>query len=201
MKIALIYPPPWKIRGQGEPPFAHGQGAPEEYLEGDLDADFFQIPYGLLTLASEGIDAGHQVKVINLSAFPWSQVTDAIARIDADVFGMSCWTANRRGVAYVADEIRRCHPKSHIVVGGPHATPFAVELLERIRSIDTVTLGESEATFLELLKKLEAGEEPIEIPGSAYRSEGQVRLGPKRAALPGSSAGSRATSQLFFAPR
>lgn len=183
MKIALIYPPPWKIRGPEEPLFPEGEGAPKEYLDGDLDADFFQIPYGLLTLASEAIDAGHQVKVINLSAFPWRQVIDVIDRIDADVFGMSCWTANRRGVAFTAEEIRRRHPTSHIVVGGPHATPFAVELLERIPAIDTVTLGESEATFLELLTRLEAGEAPLEIAGSAYRSQGEVHLAPKRAAL------------------
>lgn len=183
MKIALIYPPPWKIRGSEGPPFPKGQGAPEEYVDGDLDADFFQIPYGLLTLASEAIDAGHQVKVINLSAFPWSQVVDAIARIDADVFGMSCWTANRRGVGYVADEIRRQHPAAHIVVGGPHATPFAVELLERVSAIDTITLGESEATFLELLTKLDAGETPVEIPGSAYRKGGEVHLASKRPSL------------------
>lgn len=183
MKIALVYPPPWKIRGPEDPPFAEGEGAPREYLEGDLDADFFQIPYGLLTLASEAIDAGHQVKVINLSAFPWSQVEDAISRIDADVFGMSCWTANRRGVLFVADEIRRHHPGAHVVVGGPHATPFAVELLERVPAIDTVTLGESEATFLELLNKLESGQVPTEIAGSAYRIKGEIHLGPKRPAL------------------
>ncbi len=152
-------------------------------MDGDLDADFFQIPYGLLTLASEAIDAGHQVKVINLSAFAWRDVVNAISRIDADVFGMSCWTANRRGVAFVAGEIRHRHPDAHIVVGGPHATPFAVELLERVSAIDTVTLGESEATFLELLGKLESGEAPTDIAGSAYRIDGEVHLGPKRPAL------------------
>src|SRR5690606_33251269 len=49
--------------------------------------------------------------------------------------------------------------------------------------IDTVTLGESEATFLELIHKLEKGEPPTGIAGSAYRKDGEVRLGEKRRAL------------------
>lgn len=183
MRIALLYPPPWKIAGPNEPSFPPGEGMPLEYLEGDLDADFFQTPYGLLTLAAEAIEAGHQVKVLNLSAYRWSQVREIVGALDADVFGMSCWTANRRGVLFVAEEIRRAHPSAHIVVGGPHATPFATRLLERCAAIDTVTLGESEATFLELLARLEAGEPTTAIAGSAYRAEGGVHLAAKRPSL------------------
>ena len=76
-------------------------------------------------LGAQAMRAGHQVKVLNLSAFPWSQVEKAIAALDADLYGMSCWTANRRGVALVADAIRAHHPGAHIVIGGPHATPLA----------------------------------------------------------------------------
>lgn len=183
MRIALLYPPPWKIAGPDEAPYPKGEGLPEDYVDGDLDADFFQTPYGLFTLASEAIDAGHQVKVLNLSAFAWSEMLHVVAELDADVFGMSCWTANRRGVLFTADAIRAAHPNAHIVIGGPHATPFAVPILERCASIDTVALGESEATFLELLRRIEAGEPTTEIPGSAYRKQDEVHLAPSRPAL------------------
>ncbi len=183
MRIALIYPPPWKIAGSDEAPYPQGEGAPVDYVDGDLDADFFQTPYGLFTLASEAIDAGHQVKVINLSAYAWSEVLFVLEHLEADVFGMSCWTANRRGVVFSAEAIRQFHPHAHIIVGGPHATPFAVPLLERCSAIDTVTLGESEATFLELLKRLDAAEDPGGIPGSAYRRGGEVLLAESRPAL------------------
>jgi len=183
MRIALLYPPPWKIAAPGQAPYPQGQGIPSDFVEGDLDADFFQTPYGLFTLASEAIDAGHQVKVLNLSAFSWTQVEDVIRALDCDVFGMSCWTANRRGVLFTAELIRATHPAAHIVVGGPHATPFAVQILERCAAIDTIALGESEATFLELLRRLDAGEVTAGIAGSAYRSQGQVHLAEGRAAL------------------
>src|SRR5262245_63784272 len=114
MRIALLYPPPWKIPAPGEAP-DDCDGPPAEYQEGDLDPDFHQTPYGLFTLGAEAIRAGHQVKVLNLSAFAWSRVEEVLDAIDAEVYGMSCWTANRRGVALVAKAIRARRPKAHIV--------------------------------------------------------------------------------------
>lgn len=183
MRIVLLYPPPWKIVGPGELSPKTGEGAPAEFKEGDLDADFFQVPYGLLTLATEAIEAGHQVKVINLSSYRWSEVEDTLKKLSADVFGISCWTANRRGALMTAETIRSFFPSSHVVLGGPHATPFAKEILERIAAVDLVSLGESEATFLEILRRVEASESLTGIPGTAYRAEGRVHLAPKRAAL------------------
>src|SRR3954451_5923381 len=106
MRIALLYPPPWKIPLPGEAPDAD-DGPPSEYRSGDLDADFHQTPYGLFALGAQAIRAGHQVKLLNLSAFAWSRVEEVIGKLDADVYGMSCWTANRRGVRLVSELIKR----------------------------------------------------------------------------------------------
>src|SRR5690606_7502967 len=133
-----------------------------------------QIPYGLLTLAAEATTAGHRVRVLNLSAFPFAQVERVIASLDARLFGMSCWTANRRGVALVAELIKKHHPQAHVIVGGPHATPFAKELLEAHQAIDTVARGESEDTFLELLGRLETNQATTHIAGTAFREDGTV---------------------------
>jgi len=51
MKIALIYPPPWKISAAGEAQFPT-DGPPSGYREGDLDADFHQTPYGLFAIGA-----------------------------------------------------------------------------------------------------------------------------------------------------
>ena len=98
MRVVLIYPPPWKLAGPGEPLDQIGEdGPPEGYREGDLDADFHQTPYGLFALGAQAMREGHAVKVFNLSAFSWRRVVEVVRALDADVFGMSCWTANRRG--------------------------------------------------------------------------------------------------------
>jgi radical SAM superfamily enzyme YgiQ (UPF0313 family) len=183
MRVAFLYPPPWKIAAKGEPPDPHGDGPPEEFREGDLDPDFYQTPYGLFSLGAQAIRAGHQVKVINLSAYPWSEVEKILQNLDADVYGMSCWTANRRGVALAAKSLRRYHPSAHILVGGPHATPLATELMEHVPEIDTVALGESEPALLELLTRLEAGEPTQGIAGTAFRRDGKVELGEHRESI------------------
>jgi anaerobic magnesium-protoporphyrin IX monomethyl ester cyclase len=183
MRIALLYPPPWKIPSKGEPPDVGGDGPPAEYAEGDLDGDFFQTPYGLFALGAQAIRAGHQVKVMNLSGFAWSKVEEVVRALDADLFGLSCWTANRRGVALVARAIRRVHPKAHVVVGGPHATPFAREMLAHHPEIDTVAVGESEATFVELLERLAAGQSTEGIAGTVFRSGGRVEMAAERPAI------------------
>jgi radical SAM superfamily enzyme YgiQ (UPF0313 family) len=183
MRIALLYPPPWKIPTPGEPPEAGGDGPPAEYVDGDLDADFFQTPYGLFVLGAQALRAGHQVKVMNLSGFAWHRVEEVVRALDAELFGLSCWTANRRGVALVARAIKRHHPRAHVVVGGPHATPLAREMLAHHPQIDTVAVGESEITFLELLERLEAGKSPRGIAGTAYRDGERVEMAAERPAV------------------
>ena len=184
MRIVLLYPPPWKIAGPGEPRDEHGDGPPKDYRDGDLDADFHQTPYGLFSLGAQAIRAGHATKVFNLSAFPWTKVEEIVAALDADVFGMSCWTANRRGVALVAQLIRKLHPKAHIVIGGPHATPLADEMLAHHPEIDTVVTGEGDVTLLELVDRLEAGESVKGIAGTVYRDGAQTLHGAERPSVP-----------------
>ena len=179
MNVALLYPPPWKIPEPDEAPDVEA-GPPEGYRPGDLDGDFYQTPYGLYALAAAAKRAGHAVKVINLSAYPWRQVREVVAALDADLFGLSCWTANRRGVGYCSKLIKELHPSAHLVVGGPHASPLANEMLQHHPAIDTVTTGESDQTFLELLERLERADSVQGLAGAFYRNAGGIEQGPKR---------------------
>jgi anaerobic magnesium-protoporphyrin IX monomethyl ester cyclase len=182
MRIALLYPPPWKIQAPGEAPYAV-DGPPAEYADGDLDGDFFQTPYGLFALGAQALRAGHQVKVVNLSGFTWSRVQEVLRSLQADLYGLSCWTANRRGVALVAEEIKSLYPNAPVIVGGPHATPLASEMLAHHPAIDGICVGESELTFLDLIGRLERGDGLPGVPGMAYRVDGRVEVGPDRPAL------------------
>ncbi len=175
MKVALIYPPPWRIAAPGAPPYALG-GPPAEYREGDLDADFYQTPYGLFALGAAAMRAGHAVKVLNLSAVAWPEVERCVRELGADVYGLSCWTANRRGVAYTAEAIKSAVPHAKVVVGGPHATPLANEMLAHHTPIDIIMRGESDVTFVEYLERLEQGHPLTAIAGTTYRvSEGATK--------------------------
>jgi anaerobic magnesium-protoporphyrin IX monomethyl ester cyclase len=169
LRVALIYPPPWKIP-DANAPVDPIHGPPADFLPGDLDSDFFQIPYGLLSLAAQAWRAGHTVKVLNLSGYPWSLVEATLSTLDADVVGLSCWTANRRGVPMVAALVKELRRTTHVTVGGPHVTPLGRQFLEHYPTIDSAIVGEGELTFLELLERLAEGRSLAGLRGAHVRS-------------------------------
>jgi anaerobic magnesium-protoporphyrin IX monomethyl ester cyclase len=183
VRIALVYPPPWKIAPHGVPSYAGTEGPPEGYREGDLDADFYQTPYGLFSIAAQAMRAGHDVKVLNLSSFTWPEVERVIGLLDAPLWGMSCWTANRRGVQMAAELVKRAHPGAHVVVGGPHATPLPREVLRYYSAVDTVCVGESDRTFLEIADRIGRGQPVQGVAGTFYRDGESIVQGPARASV------------------
>ncbi len=183
MKIVLLYPPPWKIAPEGGVDYPDPEGAPEGYRPGDLDADFHQTPYGLFSLGAQAIRAGHDVKVINLSSWSWPRVEEVIEKLDAPLWGMSCWTANRRGVRMVAELIKQKHPKATVVVGGPHVTPLPREVLKYFSAVDLACVGESDGTFLEIADRVSKNESTKNIAGSFYRDGEKIIEAPERASV------------------
>jgi radical SAM superfamily enzyme YgiQ (UPF0313 family) len=181
MNIVLLYPPPWKISEPGTPPYPTGEGAPAGF-NGDavLSGDFTQTPYGLLSLAAQLLRAGLSVSVFNLSDYPWPEVERLIHRLDADLFGLSCLTANRRGMAMLVRFIRKVHPAARIVVGGPHVSALPLATLKHVPEIDVVVVGEGEHTFLEIVERLLRAEAIGDLPGTAWRSGARCQVGSPR---------------------
>lgn len=180
LRVVLIYPPPWHILPPEDPTCGMPYGPPREPADRELDHDFSTLPYGLLTIAAEARRAGHTVDVFNLSTTLWSEVEALIARTGADVFGISAFTANRRGMGALASLIRTRHPQAHITAGGPFVTALPRETLHYYRDIDTVVIGEGEGTFMELLERIATGQATTGIPGSGWRLDEQIVVGPAR---------------------
>jgi len=178
MKIVLIYPPPWKIQGPGGQPIGAQEGPPAQLDElRCLQGDILNVPYGLLSLARQARRAGHLATVLNLFTYPWHEIERIMSSSGADLYGLSCFTSNRRGTHYLATLIREIHPSAHIAVGGPHATALATELLARAAAIDTVIIGEGERAFAELVRRLERKQATAGIPGTAWRRGSSVERG------------------------
>ncbi|MFO0673944.1 MAG: hypothetical protein U0235_30710 [Polyangiaceae bacterium] len=142
-----------------------GEGPPAGYRQGDLDADFHQLRLGLLALGAAAIRAGHQVKVLNLSGFAWSKVEEIV---QAPTPTSSASRAGRpTGAASVSwhRSYKEIHPRAHVVVGGP-TRRRSQEMLAHRAAIDTVSVGESDDTFLELAS----------IARVAFRSPGSAAV-------------------------
>lgn len=180
LKVVLIYPPPWQILKPGDIPLGTPFDAPKDRDSSDLDEDLKVITYGLMTIAAQAKRAGHDVTVHNISSTTWQEVEQLIAGTKADVYGISAFTLNRRGMGAVAALIRQHHPAAHITVGGPFATALPQETLNYFRDIDTVVIGEGEETFMELLECLESGRSTAGIPGTAWRNGEEIIVGPQR---------------------
>ena len=112
MRIVLIFPPPWKISRPGDPRFPAGEGEPVACDQASLDGDFIQAPSGLLYIAAQAMGEGHSVEVLNLANACWQKLKTSVQRRPADLYGLSCLTANRRSVFMTAEFIRKHHPKA-----------------------------------------------------------------------------------------
>lgn len=181
MRVMLIHPPPWQIPAPGQDTSTFG--FPPPLAEEDLrviDLDYLSIPYGLLSLAAQMRQAGHQVIVLNMSNFLWDTVENIIRHNQADVYGVTCMTLNRRGMAAVAQCAKKHHPEAHVTTGGPHVTALPRETLEHYPFIDSVTVGEGEVTMLDLLDRLQKGHSLEGTPGLLWQNEEGIHAGPER---------------------
>ena len=182
MKILLIYPPPWKIAPDQCPQYSPGEGPPANFDPEALRClDFLQAPYGLLCIAAHARAKGLDVSVCNLADAEWPTIEQRVQRWEADLFGFSCLTTNRRGTGMLAALVRKVHPQAHIVVGGPHVSALPVQTLAYWPAVDSVIIGEGEITFLDLVSRLKAGRGIAGLPGAAWRNGDRIEVGPPRA--------------------
>lgn len=131
LRIVLIYPPPWQIPSadlniQKGMPFG-----PPASTFGHLivTKELKTVTQGLLSIAAQAKNDGHAVSVYNLFDAPWIDIVSLIAETKADVYGISAYNSNRRGMSALCAAIRQYRPEAHITVGGPFATTLPLETL------------------------------------------------------------------------
>lgn len=182
MKICLLHLPDWHVlsykRNESEKLFVSEKGKDKK-----VDGDFATIPYGLLMLAAQAKKDGHDVTIYNLSCYPWEILSKILHYIKADIFGFTCLTINHFSVGLISAYIRERYPKAHIVVGGPHASSLAIEMLRHYPAIDTIVIGEGEQTFVEIIQNLELGKPVHNIHGTAWRCANEIKIAAPRARI------------------
>jgi len=118
---------------------------------------------GLPILGTQLQEEGYRVNFYlgTGDSLPWEEI------LTADLVGISTTTATCREAYQIAGLLRA--EKIPVVIGGIHAT-FLPD--EAILFADYVVKGEAEDSFLPLVKAIESGEEPAEIPGVSYWKNG-----------------------------
>jgi radical SAM superfamily enzyme YgiQ (UPF0313 family) len=101
-----------------------------------------------------------------------------------EVLGFSCYVWNMEEILAVCEAIRPELPATRIVLGGPEASPRAVELMRKHDAIDAVVVGEGEQTFAALMAAYRGGEKDLgHIEGLVYRHGSQVQVNKPRGVI------------------
>jgi radical SAM superfamily enzyme YgiQ (UPF0313 family) len=155
---------------------------------GELDAARIMgelAPVGILSLAAVLEARGLQPKVVDLNRVYYTWLQDArrnqadfcsfagdyFAVRDFDLFGFSTVCSSYPLTLRIAAEVKRAHPESVVVLGGPQASVVDVATMRAFPWIDLIVRGEAEQSLPELVDALTRGSSLAAIPGITFRRD------------------------------
>lgn len=140
------------------------------------------LPVGLGYINARLRETGYRSRIANLSRMGWKQIEAMLRREKPAILGVSQFTHNRLESLRLTALAKGLDAACFVVMGGPHATHRAGEILAGEMSVDAVVIGEGEETFLDLSRCI-AGErrDSLEnIRGIAFRSGKGIVVTPPR---------------------
>src|SRR5262245_2593021 len=165
-----------------EPPYVCWDRRMDRIREGEEE-----IPgIGTLTLAAVARAAGHRVRIVDgkRTGTPVDEVARTVAAHDPDHVGISATTISITNAARIAAGVKALAPRTVVTVGGPHVSAVPERTLERFSAFDYGVVGEGERSYLELIARLAAGDDPRPVAGLAFRTDdGTVRTNARAAYL------------------
>lgn len=148
-----------------------------ETLEEDLCPPKTWVPLGISYLASSLKESGFEAIARDLHDWQWEQAGTLIRNTTPEIVGISCFTFNRFNSFRLASWVKSIDPEIKVVIGGPHATFFPVQILTNYNHIiDVVVLGQGEDTLVKIVRCFHESKGLEDIPGLAFERDGQVHV-------------------------
>ena len=143
--------------------------------------------FGLLQLGVYLEREGIEVQIIDATALPngWKDLALSISESKAEVIGITCSATCLSPEAI--QSIRLCKkfsPDSILVAGGSHFTLMAEPILQELKELDYIVLGEGEIAFFQFLQDLSRGGKGRGVKGIAYRENGEIILNERQPLIP-----------------
>ncbi len=160
MRFVLIYPPPESFFIHASPVF-YG----------------LSPPLGLLYIATQLLNNGDQVQILDFSAEPFDVQKLNIIIHQADAVGLSILSTSLREAQEVIHLIRRQEPDLPIIIGGPHCNLLPEKALEQTQA-NVCVQGDGEMILADLKKALNHQKDYSEIPGVYYQTKNGIKRGP-----------------------
>jgi radical SAM superfamily enzyme YgiQ (UPF0313 family) len=160
---------------------------------GEMDAARIMgelAPVGILSLAAVLEAKGLQPEVVDLNRvyYDWLQQSnranaevdfcsfagDYFAGRDFDFFGFSTVCSSYPLTLRIAAEVKRAHPESVVVLGGPQASVVDLPTMRAYPFIDLVVRGEAEQTLPELVNALGGHGSVAAVSGITFRRQNEI---------------------------
>ncbi len=128
-------------------------------------------PLGLAFLAGALERTGNRVKLLDCVVFPFSRdwLASMLRDFHPELVGATAVTMTVDHALEALESVKALDPSITTVIGGPHATFCATEILQSCDQVDVVVCGEGENTLVALTKALESKASWEGIPGIAFR--------------------------------
>jgi len=136
------------------------------------------VSHGIASLSSVLKKAGHQTALIHVNESLWpiptnQEIVEEIRRYDPGIIGFSVMSQQYEWTCSLARDIRKAGLKAPLCIGGVHCTMVPDEVTES-GLFDYVAVGEAEYPFLELVNRLDRGEDTSKVSNMRiYRPGGQ----------------------------
>ncbi len=141
------------------------------------------VPLYFVYLAGALREAGHE-PVIYDAMTKFVDYDEIEAKIREEQPGAVCTSAitcTSPDAIKVMELAKSVDPEITTICGGVHASFMYEEMFTLTGAMDYVVIGEGEETIKELVSSLEAGQEPAQVAGLAYRKDGKSVVTQKRA--------------------
>lgn len=186
MKILLIDPPFYRIMGFYNRYFPFGLVTLATFLKKNgfhdvhvYDADFNEQPGNIdySQLSNKYQEYLNSFKEKNHPV--WQDVKNTIYKVNPDVVGISIWTTFAAASFFTAKIVKKINPECTVVMGGPHATVKADEILSICPDVDYVVRGEGEYTLFNLVSALEQKKSNMHsIAGISFKKSNHILHNP-----------------------
>ena len=135
------------------------------------------VPLGLGYIAAVLRQEHHEVEVMDVNAFRWTQdeVEDKIRDAKFDAVGIGGIVTVYSYVKWIISVVKRYHPQTKVVVGGSVASSVPRTLLERTPT-DIAVVGEGEETAKELFQALADSEPDLSGISGIWFKDGNARI-------------------------
>lgn len=129
-------------------------------------------------LKDEEVAKSYQISISQYDlGTPINKIVDILTKKKADIYGFTAYVWNITDILEISERLKKAHPDTVIVLGGPQASGMAKTLLEDCTYLDFIFVGEGETAFRSFL----SGDKLSDVPGLVYRENSVVVENPEPA--------------------